>query len=108
MRNLTSTFQDGMLTVYIEQDIDHHTAAALRPQIDELIARDTPRTLVLDFDSVEFMDSSGIGLILGRYRLLQVSGGKVLLQGLNPRCRRLVELSGILDLVEILEGGNRQ
>ncbi len=92
----------NVLTVYIECDIDHHNASSLRNEIDEIIIEKKPRTLMLNFDGTAFMDSSGIGLILGRYKLLSSYGAKLRISGLNERCRRLVEMSGILSIVEMV------
>ncbi len=104
MRTLTYEMKNDWLIVYIERDIDHHGAQALRAEIDRLIDENNPARLVLDFDAVAFMDSSGIGLILGRYKKMKALGRSVCVQSLNARCRRLVELSGVLEIVTLLEG----
>ena len=105
MHTLTYSLDNDRLTVFIERDIDHHGAETLRAEIDRLVDATNPAALILDFDSVEFMDSSGIGLIMGRYKKMQALGRKTCVQSLNPRCKRLVELSGILEIVTYLDGG---
>ena len=68
---VTLSNQDGVLTAALTGDIDHHTARELRLAIDEAIERDKPGLLPLDFQGVDFMDSSGIGLVMGRYKVMQ-------------------------------------
>ena len=100
MHCITSHYSNGELVVYIERDIDHHNAAGLRGEIDAEIARHRPARLVLNFDAVEFMDSSGIGLIMGRYKHMQLAGGELKVAALNPRCQKLVAISGITKIVK--------
>ena len=70
--------QDGKtLTALLSGEIDHHWAAILREKIDERAAAAAPAILILDFSAVTFMDSSGIGLILGRHKLVSALGGVV-------------------------------
>ena len=103
MRGLTFDMADNTLTVFIEQDIDHHAAKAIRDRIDEQIALCKPAIIILNFDAVGFMDSSGVGLIMGRYRRANDMGAQLYLCALNGRLRRILELSGVLELVEVLE-----
>ena len=65
-------------------EIDHHSAAQMREKIDESVIQSGAKTLVLDFSLVTFMDSSGIGLVMGRFRLMQENGGELVLQ--KPAC----------------------
>ncbi len=73
MINLKS--EGEILIAEIIGEIDHHTARVLREEIDTKIIRTTPTVLVLDFEKVTFMDSSGIGLIMGRYKLIHPMNG---------------------------------
>ena len=66
-----------MLTVCICSEIDHHTAVLIREKTDELIESTPTKFLRIDFSRVTFMDSSGIGYILGRYKLVKKSGGEI-------------------------------
>ena len=72
------------LTAALTGEIDHHTAALLRSKIDEQIDRRLPQKLILDFSGVGFMDSSGIGLILGRSKRMQAAGGQVMVRVVSP------------------------
>ncbi len=84
-----------MLTAHLLNEIDHHSASGLREEIDKMLFLLRPDTLVLDFSAVRFMDSSGIGLIIGRSELLRELGAHLGLTGLGPGLLRLVKLSGI-------------
>ncbi len=89
-----SSFQ-GELTAFLSGDIDHHGARDMRRRIDGEVERSHPSLLILDFSSVQFMDSSAIGLIMGRYRLMQLIGGYIRVSNVPAHLKRLIELSGI-------------
>ena len=86
------------VTALLTGEIDHHGAGKVRDSIDDSLRRTCPRMLVLDFGGVEFMDSSGIGIVLGRYRLMQDMGGKLALRNLPPHIRRVMQVAGISSL----------
>ena len=83
------------LTAHICCEIDHHTARILRAEIDRMLFLNKPELLIMDFTSVRFMDSSGIGLILGRLDRAESIGASLRIVGLNPTLMKLVRLSGI-------------
>ena len=87
--------EDGALVAYLSGEIDHHRARGIRCEIDSAFFEDMPRSLVLDFSAVRFMDSSGIALILGRVETANAVGARVHLDGLSPSLFKLVRLSGI-------------
>ncbi len=87
--------KEGRLTAHIQCDIDHHTAKRMREKIDSELFEKRPEVLILDFSSVEFMDSSGLGLMLGRVEKANAIGATVALAGLSPALMKLVRLSGI-------------
>lgn len=91
-------------TAFIQGDIDHHTAKDIREQIDGYVQERRPRLLNLDFSSVQFMDSSGIGLIMGRHRLMQLVRGSVKVVNIPEHLKRLIKISGLLSLGVIAEG----
>ena len=93
--------QGDKLTAKLSGDIDHHTGGKLREAIDDKAAQVRPRELVLDFAGVTFMDSSGIGLILGRYRWMQNLGGTVRVVHIAERMEQILLLSGINKLVRV-------
>ena len=91
-------------TAFIQGDIDHHTAKDIREQIDGYVQERRPRLLNLDFSSVQFMDSSGIGLIMGRHRLMQLVKGSVKVVNIPEHLKRIIKISGLLSLGVIAEG----
>lgn len=86
------------LHILISGDIDHHSSSAMREKIDSLIKKYSSKTLVLDFSSVNFMDTSGIGLILGRFKLTNEMGIQLKVINAKSRIRRIIEFSGIKSL----------
>lgn len=95
------TYSDGILTAYVEGEIDHHTAPSIREKIDEKITKDKPSVLRLDYSGVTFMDSSGIGLIMGRYKLISSYSGKLEVINVPLNMAKVVRLSGIEKLGRI-------
>ena len=83
------------LTARLLCEIDHHSARLLRERIDSLLFEKKPEQLVLDFSGVRFMDSSGLGLILGRVEAMRALGGSVRLVGLSEPLLKLLRLSGV-------------
>lgn len=86
------------LHVKIVGDIDHHCSVMLRSQIDSRLFNVRPKVLVLDFKSVNFMDSSGIGLIMGRLEKAKSAGTSLRLVGLSRSVYKIVSLSGLLKI----------
>lgn len=82
-------------------EIDHHSAVSIRTEIDEMIMAERPKILTFDFTNVRFMDSSGIGLVLGRTRTMGAVGGRVEIVGASKSIERLFRMAGADKLVEI-------
>ena len=101
---MKTVMQGNELTLFLSGDIDHHSARAIRETADGLVQEKHPGILKLNFADVGFMDSSGIGLIMGRYRTMQLYGGKLRGTGVPDELRRIMELSGI-NALDVLEGG---
>lgn len=95
MADVQINHSDGVLAAYLEGEIDHHTASVLREKIDKSICASVPDTLVLDFSAVSFMDSSGIGLILGRHKLIKTLGGSCKVQNAPLNVSKMLRLAGI-------------
>ena len=87
------------LTAIIKGEIDHHTAAEIRIMTAGELDRTMPAALVFDMSGVTFMDSSGVGLILGRMREMQSWGGKVMISEPSPRAEKILKLSGLGGLI---------
>lgn len=95
------TVKGEVVTAHLSGEIDHHSAAGMREKIDNAIDCNMPSLLVLDFGSVSFMDSSGIGLVMGRYRTLQKSGAKMHITGASPQIEKVMKLAGMNRLASI-------
>ena len=89
------------LMVYVPQELDHHFASQITDEVDRELKKGNVRQLVCDFSGTTFMDSSGIGMLMGRYRLLHYSGGRVSAIHVNDRVNRIMRLSGIYKYIEI-------
>jgi len=91
------TFESGPehLTAYLTGEIDHHEAALLRQKIDARAAGSNAPLLILDFGGVSFMDSSGVGLILGRQRRMQMTGGALSVQNPPPGVSRMLDIAHV-------------
>ncbi len=94
--------RDQVVQAYLSGEIDHHSAVQLRQQIDESVLQADARQLILDFAMVTFMDSSGIGLVMGRFRLMQENEGTVLLRNLPTPIRKVMKLAGLDKLAEFI------
>lgn len=92
---------DGGLLVSVRGEIDHHTAAAIRTGMDALLFARRPARLVLDLSAVTFMDSSGLGLIMGRYGILRELGGSMCVRDPSPEIRGILTLAGMERRVRI-------
>lgn len=81
-------------------DLDHSACLQLRDRLDELLADGSIRRLVFDLKHVGFMDSSGVGFIIGRYKLMKKRGGSVAVTNADGRMNRIFEMSGLYQIVE--------
>lgn len=94
--------KNNTLTVCLKGDIDHHTAPAIRESIDDAIAvNHNANLIILDFSGVTFMDSSGVGLVMGRYRLIAPMGKKLRVDNLSARDFQILRMSGIEKLAPL-------
>lgn len=89
-----------ILMVNLFGELDHHEAAKVRRDIDEMLQTYGCRDLILDFEKVTFMDSSGIGVILGRYRKLQQVGGQVAIAACGPKIRSILNMAGVFSIIK--------
>ena len=82
-------------TAYLSGELDHHTAKEMREAIDSALNQYSPKLLIMDFGDVSFMDSSGIGLVMGRYRQMQLLGGELHVVNTSKRIYQLMKLAGL-------------
>ncbi len=92
---LELTRRESTLTARLVGELDHHGAGTVRERIDTAVLQQRCRRLTLDFSGLSFMDSSGIGLIMGRYRLMKSLGGDLRIQGASKRLESVIRLAGL-------------
>ncbi|NMA80013.1 MAG: anti-sigma factor antagonist [Clostridiales bacterium] len=100
---------DNIINARLIGDIDHHTAKGMREEIDNAVERTQIKKLVLDFKNVSFMDSSGIGLVMGRYKIMEEVGGVVKVTNPSNHIKKVMRLAGLDRLAQIensTSGGN--
>lgn len=95
---------DKLLVVKIIEEIDHHITEKIRRKIDNEITRYMPRKVILDFNKVSFMDSAGIGMIIGRYKMIKMLGGELEIENATRNVRKVLEMSGITKIISLKEG----
>ena len=97
---MVKLYNDGKrITAALSGDIDHHAAREMRRELDEVIERSQPELLTIDMENVGFMDSSGIGLILGRLRAVHAHGGEIIIKNARPEIAAVIRLSGLSGLL---------
>lgn len=101
------TFEKEKLTAFLSGEIDHHVSKLMRCEIDEAFIRATPKVLELNFKDVSFMDSSGIGLIMGRYKLASSLGATVCVTEASAYLKRVMKLAGIDSIVALNQDEKR-
>lgn len=101
--NVTLESSGTLMIAYLIGEIDHHSAADVREKIDNAMSYKKPQHLILDFKNVTFMDSSGIGLVMGRYRMLQSFRGTLEIRNVTPQTKKLMELAGLESIAIIKE-----
>ena len=92
---------NGVLEIKLTGEIDHHSAVNVRSDIDGLILNLFPRKVVLDLSEISFMDSSGLGLIMGRYSLVKELGGTLSLRAPTVAVMKILTLAGMERMIKI-------
>jgi len=91
------------MVIRLREDLDHHNAVYLREMADSFLEKYPINRIVFDFTGVEFMDSSGIGVIMGRYKQMSYMGGTVSVCGIGRNVDRIFQMSGLYKLVKKLD-----
>ena len=91
------------LTIHMPKELDHHNAEEIKREADRLLGTRNIRSIIFDFEKTSFMDSSGIGMIMGRYKKIRFAGGTVLAVRVKERIRRILTLSGVYKYIAIYE-----
>ena len=87
-----------VITAYLEGELDHHSAKLIREEIDAEIQKSMANLLILDFRDVTFMDSSGIGILLGRYKKLSQSGCAMEIKGAREGIDKIIKMAGLYQI----------
>ncbi len=95
--------KDKLLIFKMTDEIDDHSVQKIRRKADCEMERYMPKRIVFDFDSVTFMDSAGIGLLIGRYKFTNLLGGRLEIANLTQSVRKIFEMSGILKLIPVTD-----
>ena len=101
--NVTSNYYEGTLHFVLQGEVDHHSAGALREKMDEAIFFYRPKRVEIDLGTLSFMDSSGLGLILGRYNRMQQLGGSLVLRNPTRDIEKILRLAGVNRLIQIVQ-----
>ena len=101
--NVTIESSGNLVIAYLYGEIDHHTAVHIRDKIDNALSFIKPQHLILDFKNVTFMDSSGIGLVMGRYRLLMNFHATLEIRNVTIQTKKIMELAGFGSIAIIKE-----
>ena len=105
---ITYIKKDKRLIFEIEEDIDECCVQKIRRRIDNEIQRYMPKEVIFDFSNVSFMDSAGIGLIIGRYKLINMIGGELKIANVNTQIQKIFEMSGLLRLIPVEQKNKRE
>lgn len=100
---ISSRVVDGILVVRLQGELDHHGVEQIRNDIEAKLEEINYRALILCFADIQFMDSSGLGLILGRYRSVSSRGGKMALCEVTNPLQKLFDMSGLLKILPIFD-----
>ena len=100
--------KDKQLTLKIAEEIDENSTDKLRRKIDNEITRFLPSKVIFDFSNVSFMDSAGIGMLLGRYKVIRMHGGNLAICHVNNQIKKVFDISGILKIIPIINDENEE
>ena len=100
--------ENRSLRIRVPAELDHHSAAQICAQADELVRTQDIREIVFDFSRTVFCDSSGVGMLMGRYKMMQALGGTVKAVRVQGRVERILMLSGVMKVIPVEgeQGGN--
>ncbi len=93
-----------VLVVFLKGELDHHTASRVRQYIDDMLEDPTIKNIIIDMKELNFMDSSGIGVLIGRYKVVSKRGGNLGVVHIKPHIHRIFEVSGLYNILKTFEG----
>lgn len=95
--------KDDLLKINLDGEIDHHRSMEIKDEVDYQIVKHKIKKVLFNFKNVSFMDSSGVGMIIGRYKILDKLGGKVGVVNLTPRVTKIFEMSGLFSIINYFD-----
>ena len=95
--------EENCLTIFLPGELDHHNAEEIRKGSDKLIEENHIKGVIFDFQETNFMDSSGIGVIMGRYKIVYLLGGEVWAVNANERMKKILTMSGVTKIIQMYE-----
>ena len=95
--------EENCLTIFLPGELDHHNAEEIRKAADKLIEEKQIKCVIFDFQETNFMDSSGIGVIMGRYKMVYLLGGEVWAVHANARMKKILTMSGVTKIIQMYE-----
>lgn len=90
---------NNILIIKLNGELDHHSSSYVRDEIDDEILAKNPKNILFDMSHLNFMDSSGIGVIIGRYKFIASNGGKVGIVSMKPQIKRIYEICGLKRII---------
>ena len=99
--------EENCLTIFLPREVDHHQAEEIRKTADSMIEKHHIKYVIFDFSQTEFMDSSGIGIIAGRYKKVICFEGKVYAINVDRHIKRILYMSGLDKMIEIVSKENK-
>lgn len=100
---ITTKTDNHTLIATLSGELDHHSAENIRSKIELDYSRNNSKNLILDFSNVSFMDSSGIGMIIGRYKNVKIHGGEMYICAINPAVKKLFDISALDKIVKVFD-----
>lgn len=95
--------QKNLVIEFMSTELDHHITNEVRDEIDNILISKSVKNIIFDFKNINFMDSSGIGVIIGRYKKISNDGGKVSVVNVNARVKKIFDLSGMNKIISIYD-----
>lgn len=93
--------KDHVLCIRLKGELDHHTAAELKDQAEAAIQKHDIQHIVMNLEELGFMDSSGLGVILGRYKQIKQKRGEMVVCAISPSVKRLFDMSGLFKIIKL-------
>ena len=100
---ITYRVEGQVLWILLPKELDHHSSRFLKENTEQILKEHYIRRIVFDFSGTDFMDSTGIGVLMGRYKRMKECGGEVLIHGANERIGRILKISGIYKIMKPVE-----